>query len=206
MTGGSGVGTLSLLVPGELGIRYDATQLSTDSAAQPAGDLTLVRQGGSSTVSAPVTTAGPSAVVVQVADALDVAMGLRESGAGDDAGATAGTTARATAWVVLPAAVGPAARSGLVIANDGSRSISVELRRLPADGSEAGEPVTVTVGPGATASPPRSWLNQDPTAAVLLTGDGDFVALGSGATGRTGASGYATSLGVPLPSDGTVGP
>jgi hypothetical protein len=80
---------LSLLVPGDLGVRFGATQLSADSGAQPAGNLTVVRQGGASTVSAPVTTAGPSAAILQVADGGLVTVGLREAGAGADAGATA---------------------------------------------------------------------------------------------------------------------
>ena len=82
VAGGSGSGTLSLLVPGDLGVRFGAIQLSSDTAQQPAGNLTVVRQGGASALSAPLQTAGPSAVVVQLLSDAQAAMGLRGAGLG----------------------------------------------------------------------------------------------------------------------------
>jgi hypothetical protein len=198
VVGGTGNGTLSLLVPGELGIRFGATQLSSDTNAQPAGNLTVVRQGGSSTVSAPVTTAGPSAVLVQAADGASIGVGVREAGSGNDAGATGGTTTTAPSWVVLPAALGPTAQGSVVLVNDGDQPITATLTALPADGGTPGEPYTIEVGPGRTASPPRSWLQANRMAAILIAGDGNLVALSGGTTGRDGGGGYALSMGLPV--------
>ena len=57
--GGSGGGVVSLLVPGDLGIRFGGTLLQQEEDEQTAGNLTAVRQGGTSTVSAPVRSTGP---------------------------------------------------------------------------------------------------------------------------------------------------
>jgi len=195
---GTGAGTLSLLVPGDLGVRFGATQLSSDTAPQPAGNLTVVRQGGSSTVSAPLTTAGPSAVVVQVNGNADVGVGLREAGQGSDDAATGGTTSPAPSWVVLPAALGRNARPGVVLVNDGEQPVSATLRRLPLGGGDPGSAYEILVPPGRTASPPRTWLSVDPSAAILITGDGNLVALSAATTGREGTGGYALSMGISL--------
>jgi hypothetical protein len=204
--GGTGAGTLSLLVPGDLGVRFGATQLSSDTAAQPAGNLTVVRQGGTSTVSAPITTDGPSAVVLQVAGSAVVGVGLREVGRGSDDAATAGTTVSARSWVVLPAALGRRARSDLVLVNQSDQPVSATLQLLPAAGGDAGTPFTLVVPPGRTASPPPDWLDTDPTAAISITGDADLVALSAGTTGRDRSGGYALSMGVPLAAHETFAP
>jgi hypothetical protein len=206
VAGGTGSGTLSLLVPGDLGIRFGATQLSTDSNAQPSGNLTVIRQGGSSTVSAPVTTAGSSAVVVQVVGNTPVSVGLREVGRGSDDAATAGTATPATSWIALPTTVGRNAQSNLVLVNDGTQPVSATLQMLPAEGGDGGAPYTLAVAPGRTASPPRSWLDANPTAAILITGDGNLVALSAGTTGRDRSGSFAVAMGVPLWAAARAGP
>ena len=199
VAGGSGSGTVSLLVPGDLGVRFGAVQLSSDTAQQPAGNLTVVRQGGASALSAPLQTAGPSAVVVQLLSDAQAAMGLREAGLGRDDAATSGTATPAPAWLALPSALGTTTRSSIVLANDGDAPIRATLQQLPAEGGEAASPVTITIQPGRTATPPRSWLDTDPTAAVFVTADGDLVVVSAGTVGKDQTNGYAMGLGVPAP-------
>jgi hypothetical protein len=206
VVGGTGAGTLSLLVPGDLGVRFGATQLSSDTAPQPAGNLTVVRQGGSSTVSAPLTTAGPSAVVVQVSGGATVGVGLREVGPGSDDAATSGATEGALSWVVLPAALGRNARPSVVLVNDGEQPVTATLRMLPVEGGDPGNALELVVPPGRTASPPRSWLSVDPSAAISITGDGNLVALSAATTGRDGTGGYALAMGIPLSDHVSVTP
>jgi hypothetical protein len=201
VVGGAGAGTLSLLVPGDLGIRFGATQLSSDTSAQPAGNLTVVRQGGSSTVSAPLTTAGPSAAVVQVVGNAPVGVGLREAGGGSDAGATGGTIAPAPSWVLLPAAIGASARPSVVLVNDGDQPVTATLTPLRVGGGGVATTATLEIAPGRTASPLRSWLNANPGAAILVTGGGNLVASAAGTTGREGVGGYALSMGIPVPAN-----
>jgi hypothetical protein len=202
---GADTATLSLLVPGDLGIRYSATELSAGTDAHPAGNLTVAQQGGASTVSNPVTTAGASAIILQVTDGGPVAVGLRAAGKGSDPAATSGTASTADAWVALPAAIGPAAAPSLLVVNEGASEVTVTARRLPDGGRGAGESTTVTIRPGRTAALPRAWLEEDPSAAVLLTGDGPFVALSAATVGRS-AEGYALAMGVPVPADAIQGP
>jgi hypothetical protein len=203
--GGTDAATLSLLVPGDLGVRYSATELSQDTDAHPAGNLTVAQQGGASTISNPVTTAGASAIVLQVTDGGPVAVGLRVAGKGSDPAATSGTSSSADAWVALPAAIGPAAAPSVVVVNDGAEEVTVTARRLPDGGGDAGDATTVTIAPGRAAALPRAWLDEDPSAAVLLTGDHPFVALSAATVGRS-AEGYALALAVPVPADATGAP
>jgi hypothetical protein len=205
VVGGSGAGTLSLLVPGDIGIRFGATQLADDTDAQPAGNLTVARQGGASTASKAIATAGPSGVIVQ-ATGGSVAVGLREAGHGGDGAATGGTTTPSAAWVALPAATGRSATPSVLLVNDGDVEVTVTASRLPDGGGDPGEPTTVTIVPGRTAAVPASWLREDPMAAVLLTGDAPFVAASAGSQGRGGSGGYALAIGVPVSSDATAAP
>jgi hypothetical protein len=203
--GGADAATLSLVVPGDLGIRYSATELSDDTDARPAGNLTVVQQGGVSTVSNPVPVSGASAIVVQVTDGDPIGVGLRVAGEGPDPAATSGTSAPADAWVALPAAIGPAAVPSVVMVNDGTEQVTVTARRLPEGGRDPGDATTVTIAPGRTAALPRPWLNDDPSAAVLLVGDRPFVALSAASTGNN-AEGYALAMGLPMPAGGTGAP
>jgi hypothetical protein len=94
----------------------------------------------------------------------------------------------------------------VVLVNDGDEPVSATLRLFPAEGGPAGEPYTLVVPPGRTASPPRNWLQADPTAAIAITGDADLVALSSGTTGRDGAAGYALAMGIPFATDTLAAP
>lgn len=201
VTGGSGQGTLSMLVPGDLGIRFGAVQLARGTGAQPAGNLTVIQQGGTSTLSAPVDTSGASAVVVQALEGALVGAALRESGPGTDDAATGGTATPGPAWVVLPTAIGRDPHASLVLVNPGEQRVTATVTMLRADGAASPEPITVEVAPGRTAAVATSFLHADPKAAILVQGSGDLVALGSGVFGIPDRF-YAMSLGVPMP----VGP
>ncbi len=195
---GSGAGALSLLVPGDLGLRFGATQLSADSGPQPAGNLTVVRQGGTSTLVAPVATAGPSAIIAKTIDGAQIGIGLRELGRGVDDAATGGTATPSTAWVVLPAIVGAAPRATVVLVNDGDVAVQATVRLLPIEGTSP-ETTTITVPPGRTAAVPGTFLESQPNAAVLVTADGPLIALGAGVGGDQ-ATDYAMGLGIPVPA------
>ena len=198
VAGGSGAGIVSLLVPGDLGIRFGGTLLQQDEGAQTAGNLTVVRQGGTSTVSAPVTTTGPSAVIVSLTGEGVVGAGLRAVGLGPDDASTGGTATPAPGWVVLPTALGGAPVPALVLVNPGETPVTVTASLL--DGGA--DTVSITVPPRRTAAVPVGFLRRDLTAGVLVVGDGDFVALGAGTSGPGQTGWYALAMGVPLP----VGP
>jgi hypothetical protein len=195
VAGGSGGGTVSLLVPGDLGIRFGGTLLQQEEEAQTAGNLTVVRQGGTSTVSSPVTTTGASAVIVTLTGEGAVGAALREAGPGPDDASTGGTATPASGWVVLPTALGGAPVPALVLVNPGETPVTVTASLLDA-GSDT---VSITVPPRRTAAVPIGFLRRDLTAGVLVTGDGDFVALGAGTSGPGQTGWYAMAMGVPLP-------
>jgi hypothetical protein len=200
MVGGSGGGVVSLLVPGDAGIRYDGTQLSHDTDAQTVGNLVQARQGGSSSVSVPVATSGPSGILIDVTQGGAVGAGLRASGAGVDEAATGGAVAPATAWVVLPTAFGLDPRPAVVLVNDGGQAVNVTLTLLHDGGGSLGDTIDVVVPAGRTLGAPFGFLRKDHTAAVLITADAPVVALGAGTAGSGDTSRYAMALGVPMPA------
>lgn len=197
--GGTGEGTLSLLVPGDLGIQFGAVQLAPDTAAHPAGNLTVIQQGGTSTLSAPISTSGASAVVVQVQDGDVVAAGLREAGPDTDDAATGGTALPAPAWVVLPTSLGRDPKPSLVLVNPGEQMVTATLTMLREDGVASPAPITVEVPAGRTVGVPGTFLQADPKAAIVVQASGDLVALGAGVTGIPDRF-YAMAMGAPMPS------
>jgi len=195
VAGGAGGGIVSLLVPGDLGIHFGATLLQADEEQQTAGNLADVRQGGTSTVSAPFSTIGASAVVLAISGEGDVVAGLRAAGRGPDDAATGGTATPGPGWVVLPTAVGGSPAPALVLVNPGDTPVSATATLL--DG--AGDTVSIVVPPQHTAAVPVGFLRRDATAGVLIVGDGDLVALGAGTSGPGQTGWYAMAMGVPLP-------
>ena len=87
VAGGSGGGIVSVLVPGDLGVRYGGTLLQRQEDAQTAGNLTVVRQGGTSAVSAPVTRTCTRLSHPSAGEGV-MGAGLREAGAGPDDAST----------------------------------------------------------------------------------------------------------------------
>ena len=195
VAGGAGGGFVSLLVPGDLGVRFGATLLQADEQEQTAGNLALVRQGGTSTVIAPFSTVGPSAVIVTITGEGEVLADLRSVGRGPDDAATGGTATPGPSWVVLPTAVGGSPAPTLVLVNPGDTPVTAIATRL--DGG--GDTVSITVPQRGTAALPVRFLRSDATAGVLITGDGDLVALGAGTSGPGQTGWYALAMGVPVP-------
>jgi hypothetical protein len=196
VVGGSGGGIVSLLVTTDAGLRYRGTLLS-GSLPSTAGNMADLRQGGTSTASNVVTTRGASAIVVDVVgEPHPIAAGLREAGSQTDEGATGGAPAPATAWVVLPAALGADPQASIVVVNDGSSQIMVTATRLGAVEPDAAE-IQLDVPAMSAVAVPRSFLDVAPMAAVSLTADGPFYALRAGTVGGE-VRRYAMSLGVPM--------
>ena len=195
VTGGAGGATLSLLVTNDTGVRFNADVLARGVDPSAIGDLTDVRQGGSSTVSSQVPTEGASALLVQVADGT-VAAGLRAAGHGADDASTSGATSDAATWVVLPTAFGLDPAPSIVLVNDGDGKVRATVTLIREGGGGVGDAVEVTVPAGQTAAVPRSFLAKDHTAAALVQASGSIVALGAG---TAGSGRYAMALGVPVP-------
>jgi hypothetical protein len=200
VSGGSGGGTVSLLVPGDAGVRYTGILLAADTRPQTAGNLADARQGATSTVLVPVHTVGAAAVLLDVTEGGTIGAALREEGPGADAAATGGVGAPATGWVVLPTAFGLDPRPSLVLVNDGERSITATLTLLHEGGGSLGDTTQVSVPATRTAEIPGAFLRRDHTAAVLIQADGPIVALGAGIAGSGDATRYAMALGVPIPA------
>ena len=203
ITGGAGGATLSLLVTNDTGVRFTAQVLARGVDPSAIGDLTDVRQGGSSTTSAQIPTEGGSAVVVETADGT-VAAGLRAAGKGGDDAATGGSATDAPTWVVLPTAFGLRPAPSMVLVNDGSTNVRATVTLLHEAGGSLRDTVQVTIPAGQTAAVPASFLTKDHTAAALVQATGPIVALGAG---TAGSGRYAMALGVPVPAgalpDGT---
>jgi hypothetical protein len=196
ITGGTGGATLSLLVTNDTGIRFTAQVLARGVDPSAIGDLSDVRQGGSSTASSQVPTEGASALLVQATDGT-VAAGLRAAGHGDDDAATGGAATDAAAWVVLPTAFGLDPAPSMVLVNDGDTKVRATVTLLHEGGGGADDTVEVTIPAGQTAAVPGSFLATDHTAAALVEATGPIVALGAG---TAGSGRYAMALGVPVPA------
>ena len=195
ITGGTGGATLSLLVTNDTGVRFTAQVLARGVDASPVGDLTDVRQGGSSTMSAQVPTDGASALIVQT-DGVTVAAGLRGAGHGGDDAATGGSATDAPDWLVLPTAFGLDPTASIVLVNDGATKVQAAVMLLHEGGGGLGDVVQVTIPAGQTAVVPGAFLRKDHTAAALVQATGPIVALGAG---TAGSGRYAMALGVPVP-------
>ena len=196
ITGGAGGATLSLLVTNDTGVRFTAEVLARGVDASPVGDLTDVRQGGSSTMSAQIPTDGASAVLVQAEDGT-IAAGLRAAGNGGDDAASGGTATDSPAWVVLPTAFGQKPVPSMVLDNDGTTKVQATVTLIHQGGGGLGDSVQVTIPAGQTAAVPPSFLAKDHTAAALVRATGPIVALGAGVAG---SGRYAMALGVPVPA------
>ena len=125
--------------------------------------------------------------------------GLIARGAADDDAASGGTTTVAERWIVTPTAAEEPWSPHIVVVNPGEEDVEVVLRTLPsAEDGEAAE-VTITVPAGQVGAPPRSFLEADPRAAVVVSADGPVVALGaSTSSGLRGFAWYALAIGIPI--------
>ncbi|HZP90665.1 MAG TPA: DUF5719 family protein [Actinomycetota bacterium] len=148
----------------------------------------------------PVSTQGPSAIVVDTPPGTAVAR--RTYGLTADTAATSGAPAAASAWVVLPSAAGRPAHPGLVLANPGDTTATVTLSYLPSGPSPpAPPPVTIRVPPGRTVAAPKAFVQAKPFSAMLAVAtEGTFVpASASYSLGQKGFASFAVSVGVRIP-------
>ncbi len=195
-----GQSTLAVMAPGADEVRFGASLLS-EGRPEAAGGLTEAAQSGQSARAFPLITQGPSLVDLEVASGSPPLVAVRRSeGLNGDPGATGGTPAAASSWVVLPTVGGAPNAPGMVLGNPGATPVEVTLTMLGAEGVT--KETTVTVPPTSALGVPVKFIERDPTAAVLaVAAEGTFVAAGaSSSLGREGVASYAVAAGVPVPS------
>jgi hypothetical protein len=188
-----------VLNPSQAQTRFDATLLNP-AEPSPAGSLTEQAQGGQSAVGYPVTATGASSVEVATTGAPAIAA-RRIAGPTTDLGATGGSPAPATSWVVLPTVACSPNVPGLVLVNPGSADETVTVHALPDGEGPSPRDTTVSVPAARAIGAPRGFLSVDPTAAVVVTSSGGPI-LASGASsscGQNGIAGFAVASGIPVP-------
>lgn len=216
---GSGRSVLNVAVPtvrtdpdgvtpvpsGQFGSTF-AAMLRSEAPPQPAGGLAEQPQEPESAAAYPITTTGPSAVDLSVREGAPVVAALRTIGVGNDGGATAGSTAPATSWVVTPTVAGGPARPGLLVLNPGRSQASVSITGLPDEEDGSSESTTISVPAGSVAGVPREFLDGVGGASLLVVSDGvPVVALGASTSlGNEGLSVYGLAAGLPIAEPGTA--
>jgi hypothetical protein len=196
----SGQTELLLLSTRGESIRFGATELS-EGQPRPAAGLTEQEHGPAAAraYAIPVDEPGPIAIDLFTLEHAPVVGALRVRGPGEDLGSTSGAVSAADGWVVLPATARAPATPGAVLVNDGDRDVVATVQLLPHDGGTAVAPVTVPVpAHSAAAVPPEFWASSPRAAMVVRSEGGPLVALAASTSGR--ASGFALSMGVPLPA------
>ncbi len=198
LLGGSGQRSLSLIVPGAAGARFDGSNLG-ETASQPAGGLSGVAQDPQTSQAYAVATSGASGLrlVEQVGSTGTFVASVASMGEGSDFAATGGA-APAGQWVVLPTVAGDPSKPGLVITNPGTQPVSVTLHALSAAGPND---VTVSISAGSSASAPVGFLTAAGNVGILIAAPtGQVIAAGaSESLGIKGIAGYAIAAGVPVP-------
>lgn len=137
---------------------------------------------------------GPAGLVVDVTGEVPVAASRRTLGASGGVGATSGSAAVASAWVVPPS-VPPegSAMQRLVLQNPGRDDVSVHVRLFGEVDADAG---TVDVPAGRTVAVGLDELTDGGPAWVLATSDsGTFVASSASVSSRGDA--FAVAVGIP---------
>jgi len=199
---GAGRSTLQVFVPGSAGVQLNTQLLSAGGTPIGAGTAADTQQPGESTAGYEVISTGASSIDVASADGAPIVAALRAAGRGGDAAATGGATASALAWVVTPTAASRSAHPGLVLVNPGDAPVQVTLRLLAQGQGPPGPVTTVTVAAGRTAAAPAAFLAKAPGASVLVTADGDVVALGTSTSGgKRGLTDYASAIGIAVPPE-----
>lgn len=203
----SGVGQSSVEVfaPDPTGAHVDGSILSA-AGTRPTASAIDARQNGQTTVAYPVTTQGPSMVVVRSSGGQPIVAALRSMGQSDDDASSGGAPLPAATWVVPPTvaltSIGrQPAVPGLVVANPGNADVNVTLRLLPPT-SGPGRSISLVVEANAVVAAPKRFLASSPQASVLVTADGNVVALGASTSGGVeGLSLYGLAMGVPVPAN-----
>jgi len=195
---GNGQRSLSVMVPGTDGIRFDGSTLG-ESVSHPSVGLSAVAQGPQTTQAYTVATSGASALrLVEQGSTGSFVASVDSVGEGSDLAVTAGAVAGST-WVVLPTVAGDPAKPGLVITNPGAEAATVSLHVLTAAGPND---VTLDVSAGSSVAAPAGFLATDEAAGILVTATtGQVIATGaSESLGMKGVAGYAIAVGLAVPN------
>jgi hypothetical protein len=190
-------------VPGQLGSTFTATLRSQDPP-QPADGLAEQAQDPESASVYPIATTGPSAIDLVVGEGAPIVSAVRTAGVGRDGGATAGSAAPATSWLVTPTVAGSPARPGLLVLNPGASQATVTVESIPGNG-RSGSETSVSVPPGSVGVVAREFLESIGAASLLVISDGEpIVALGASTSlGNDGLSLFGLAAGVPIPGSET---
>jgi hypothetical protein len=193
-----GQSRLAVMVPAAEEVRFGAALLS-EGRPTPAGGESESSQSGPSARAYPIITEGPSLLDVRTDGGPSIVAVRRTEGQSGDPGATSGSAGPAAAWVVLPTVAGEPNHPGMVLGNPGASPVEVSLTLI----GEAGtlDAIALTVPPTSAVDVPASFLERDPTAAVLaVSAEGTFVAAGaSSSLGLEGVATYAVSAGAQVP-------
>ena len=102
---------------------------------------------------------------------------------------------------MLPTVAGEPNHPGMVLGNPGSASVEVSLSLLGEGGVL--DRIAVIVPATSAVDVPATFLEQDPTAAVVAVSAGaPFVTTGaSSSLGQEGVADYAVSAGVMVPAE-----
>jgi Family of unknown function (DUF5719) len=197
---GSGQSQIAVAVPGTVGVAFDVTLLS-DQPVKPVEGLVAASQDPQTSRVYPLITNGPSAAFVQAQGGGQIVAALRSIGIGGDTATTGGATSTAARWLVMPMGGETSSTSALVLVNPGAEPVDVTLHLVGPPGASASADVIVTVPAMSTVAAPPDLLASAPGAGVLVTsGGGGIVAMGaSRSVPRPGITGYALSMGVPVP-------
>jgi hypothetical protein len=208
----SGVGqsSVEVFVPDPAGAHLDGSILTlsglSSSGTRHANPPIDARQNGLTDVAYPVTTQAASTVVVRSPGGQPIVAAIRSTGQSDDDGATGGAPAPASAWVVPPtvalsSAAGQPSVPGLVVANPGNADVNVTLRLLP-PADAPGRSISIVVPANSSVAAPTRFLSSSPRASVLVTAEGDVVALGASTSGGVqGLSLCGLAMGLPVPAN-----
>jgi hypothetical protein len=198
--GSAGQSALSVFVPGEDNVVFDATLLSGQDE-RPAGDLNAQQQDPLSARLYPLVTSGPSSIGVATTNGSLIVPAVRASGQRNDAAATIGVAAAGPQWVVTPTVGAEPSQPGLVIANPGDEDVRVVLRLLTPGAGDFAEREIVVPAHSAVGAP-KGLLESSPQASVLVTSEGgDVVAAGASESGGIHAILlFALAAGIPVPA------
>jgi hypothetical protein len=195
---GTGQRSLSLVVPGAEGIKFDGSSLD-ETSAHPTEGLSNVAQEAQTSQSYNVVATG--ATGLRLTEAQGSTGGFVASvlslGEGSDPAETGGA-APASRIVVLPTVAGDPSTPGLVVTDPGMTAATVTLHALSPGGPND---VTLDVAAGSSASAPTAFLSAAEDAGVLVTATGGPV-IAAGASeslGQKGIAAYAMAVGIAVP-------
>jgi hypothetical protein len=203
--GDRATGQLSVSVPGAQSVQLSGT-VHAEKSQQLVAGLEQESQAGASAQSYDATIDGPSTFELAAKGGGIVAVARSvASDISHDEGATAGTPAPATAWLVPPAAFSEPASASLLLFDPGTEDVKVTLSAIaPADVKHPPPSREVTVPAGRTVLAPKGFVSAAPTSSILaVSSTGPIVAASAAySEGEHGVGGFALVTGVTDPAEG----